>query len=247
MARASGATGSDEHGQAPTTHLDEVTKRRWGSYLADVERRSLLRALEVLGPGSALDVGCAGGRWAQFLDERGWSIVGTDIDAAALAVAQTRLPDARFVQVDQRDVRLPLADGEMSLVLCIENPVVMTSDWFLPEVKRVLESGGVLVGTVTNTHSWRRMMDGLHKDRNYWLSYEDFRKGLHEAGFTVFFEEAFAWLPFRRGSDSRLIPICTALERRMGFHRLVRFGPWVAFCARVDKQGGPTIQEVPPL
>lgn len=69
----------------------------------------LLRRLRAAGieRGLVVDLGCGGGIWAAELLRAGYDVVGIDVSADALAIAQQRAPEARFVQGDAHTVELP--------------------------------------------------------------------------------------------------------------------------------------------
>lgn len=97
--------------------------------------------------GTVLDLCCGPGRHAAPLASRGHRVVGVDLDAAALAQARVRAPNAGLVRGDMR--RIPLATGSVDAVLCMwqsfghfdEDRNAAT----LGEMARVLRRGGCLV------------------------------------------------------------------------------------------------------
>lgn len=109
------------------------------------ERAMLLFALGRSAAGTALEVGCDGGRWSTLMREHDWELMCTDIDAGALAVCKRRLPDARCFLVAPEDEALPQADNEADLILVYAVGSVVSSNWFVPEASRVLAPGGLLV------------------------------------------------------------------------------------------------------
>jgi ubiquinone/menaquinone biosynthesis C-methylase UbiE len=64
-----------------------------------------------------LDLGCATGRHARLLAERGIDVVGLDVAGAFLAAARQAAPDVPFVRGDAR--RLPLADGSFDVAISL--------------------------------------------------------------------------------------------------------------------------------
>ncbi|MGY1812821.1 class I SAM-dependent methyltransferase [Blastococcus sp. SYSU D00820] len=221
-----------------------VNDRSWGSYITGVEAAAIEAAAAaaeqaVPAPPLGLDVGAGGGRWTGLLLDRGWQVTATDVDAEALARCADLHPAADVRLVDPGEERLPAADGSVALVTCIEVQAVTHSGWFLPEVRRVLAPGGRMVTLVWNRVSLRGALADVGarvRDRrphtHYRLSYGSWRAGLRAVGLEVVDERGLCWLPFGRSSDSPLVPVGAALERRLGLHRLPRLSPWVVVTAQ---------------
>lgn len=232
----------------PAAHVDEctywetVSATRWGSYLTGIQRKLVLSASEAVGgPGTVMEIGADGGRWASCLMNRGWKAICTDIRPSALEVCRQRLPRAECILVKPTDTRLPCSTGGVSLVLCLEVDAVISSDWFFKEVSRVLTAGGILVATINNRSSLRAAFHEVFKSREaitrkqrgfYQVSYRDCKTRLLECGLDCIHEEGCCWPPFSRNSNSFLIPPFVMLEKYLGFRRLPVFSPWVLFAAQ---------------
>ena len=71
--------------------------------------------------GTALDLGCSGGRDSIYLAQHGWSVTGVDVVARAIALAQQRAQqagvDVRFVQRDVAAVSSLTPHGSCILLL----------------------------------------------------------------------------------------------------------------------------------
>jgi SAM-dependent methyltransferase len=137
------------------------------------------------------------------------------------------------VRDDER--KLPIDTASMDLVICIEVGVI-EEEWFLLEASRVLKPGGIFVGTVWNVLSWRGMAANLKnklskKQTFYKRSYLSLRRRLQRSDFEVRAEQGYCWAPFGRHSNSCIVPLATAIERRFGLRRLPRLSPWVIFTA----------------
>jgi SAM-dependent methyltransferase len=222
----------------PQTTWETVATTRWGQYTTAVVESAVVAACNIAGaPASALEVGCEGGRWSQFLARRQWSITCTDIDADVLAICRQRVPEAHCVLVSPQSTSLPCPTGSVRLVLCLEVFPVMDSEWFVSEANRALEQGGVLVGVALNRTSIRavfvRFKEYLHGGKSFYRqAYVKRRVALRDAGFEILLEHGYCWFPFSRASNSRLIPFFTRLERWLLLDRLPRLSPWVVFVAR---------------
>ena len=229
-------SNSEQH-----TFWEGMAQSRWGKYLSDVEMAALRDALSRFdAPADALEIGCEGGRWSRMLADAGWSTTCTDIDPDALAVCQQRIPAARCLLSAPEDQRLPVDDESADLLLSIEVPI-SEEPWFAEEVARVLRPGGVAVCTFHNRRSYRGRLVNLRwllggGEVHYQADYTTCRRRLTEAGFAVCRETGFAWLPFSRGSDSPLVPLCTRLERQIWLRRLVHHSPCRSEERRVWKE-----------
>lgn len=110
------------------------------------ERRAVLaRLVADLSPGSALDVGAAGGGNTQVLTSLGWSAVALEYSGdGALVAAQRGLSTLRADAC-----HLPFADGSLDLVTALDVLEHLEDDAAAAaEIRRVLRPGGKLVVTV---------------------------------------------------------------------------------------------------
>ena len=96
---------------------------------------------------SVLDLCCGPGRHAAPLAERGYEVVGLDLDDTALRDARDRAPRASFIQGDMR--QLPLATASMDAVICMWQSFgqfdAATNAAALAEMARVLRPRGRLL------------------------------------------------------------------------------------------------------
>ena len=225
-------------------YWDVVATHTWGRYLSELEATAIDEAqAAVPGPGRALDVGCGGGRWTRRLLDRGWSVTSLDVDAEAMQACALRNPEAERLLVAMDNRPLPVPDASVALVICIEVRAVVQSDWFLPEVRRVLVPGGRLVMVAWNRWSLRGLVSDVasrlrHGSPHsfYQSSYRDWRRRLRAGGLAVAKETGLAWFPFGRTSDSSLVPAAVTVEHRLGLRRLPTLSPWVLVTAERPTQ-----------
>lgn len=223
----------------PLTFWERTSTTRWGRYISEIEKAVILQAHQYAGvPGTALEVGCEGGRWSHLLAGLGWTMICTDVNREVLDICQQRVPDAECRLVKPDDTALPCNTGSIDLLLCMEVRPVIESEWFLSEAHRVLGECGVVTGVAWNRYSLRglraRLMNALRgaNDPFYQRSYPLWKHNLRKQGFQMLYERGLCWFPFRRDSNSALIPICARIERWIGLFRLISLSPWIAFIAQ---------------
>src|SRR5215472_11416688 len=229
----------------PVTVWEKVAETKWGRYISQIEEDAILKAHRTAGkPVQALEIGCEGGRWSELLTDLGWNMVCTDIDEAALAACQKRIPSAKCIRVLANDRTLPCTSSSMALILCLEVNPVIEADWFLNEARRTLSDGGMVIGTFNNLCSLRGLFVRVKRRFRpkpwfsyYQMSYGHWRRNALDHGFTMLYERGFCWFPFSRASQSPLIPTATMMERKLRLQHLVALSPWVVFIAQ--KKSGP--------
>ena len=228
----------DERTRPRETYWESIARTRWGAYITEVEKRVILMGHELLiKPTSAIEVGCEGGRWSQLLSNLGWNMTCSDVNLESLNICQERIPNATCIHVDPTDNKLPCSSESMRLMLCIEVAPVIHAEWFIDESSRVLQNNGLLIGVCLNSYSLRgyfasrkALLSGNYN--SYTTEYSSWRKKLVNNGFSVQYEEGFCWFPFRRRSDSVLVPYFVWLEKVLSLRNWITVSPWIIFIAR---------------
>lgn len=87
-----------------------------GNPIVELEQAVMERIIAARPPGPALDAACGTGRHAARLVAHGHQVLGVDITPEMLARARQRVPQARFVEGDLRE--LPAEEEEFDLVVC---------------------------------------------------------------------------------------------------------------------------------
>ncbi|RJQ68746.1 class I SAM-dependent methyltransferase [Pseudonocardiaceae bacterium YIM PH 21723] len=109
-----------------------------------LDEPEVVRILDPLPPGVALDAACGTGRYSRLLADRGHRVIGVDSSPDMLAHAGKRVPDGRFLTGDLHD--LPVGAGEVDLVVCgLALAHVSRLDPVFAEFARVLRPGGHVV------------------------------------------------------------------------------------------------------
>ena len=115
--------------------------------LVAVEEPSVLTLLDNLPAGLVVDAACGTGRYAAHLAARGRDIVGVDIAAEMLAIAEARVPTGRFVVGDL--CALPLATASVAgAVSGLALAHVSDLESAARELARVVRAGGRAVLSV---------------------------------------------------------------------------------------------------
>lgn len=228
----------DEQTRSQETFWESIARTRWGAYTTEVEKRVILMGHELsIKPTNAIEVGCEGGRWSKLLSNLGWNMTCTDINIESLKTCQERILSAKCILVNPTDNTLPCASESMRLLLCIEVAPVINSEWFIDEAFRVTQNDGLIIGVCWNLLSLRGLI-GSKKALStgslnwYKTAYLSWRKKLSNKGFRMLYEEGFCWFPFRRNSDSALVPYFVHIEKVLGLSKLATFSPWVIFIAQ---------------
>jgi SAM-dependent methyltransferase len=171
--------------------------------------RDLLDGLATRLSGLVADIGCGPAHVGRHLVDRGVDVVGVDLSAEMLRVAQRRNPGMRFEQADFRS--LPFADGELGGAVAFYSLIHLDSlDDALPELARVIRPGGLLCvalhegeGTIHLDEWFGHAVD---IDAFGW-SLDALVGAVIDAGFTI--ESAIARPPYEAERTTRLYVTAT--------------------------------------
>jgi SAM-dependent methyltransferase len=121
---------------------------RSGEYTPDGPLPLVLRVVEKLPPGRALDVACGAGRHALFLAKRGWQVTAVDASRVAIELTQARalkrgvMVDARVADLERGEFAIK-PDGYDLICVCY----YLQRDLF-PAIRAGVKPGGVVVAVV---------------------------------------------------------------------------------------------------
>jgi ubiquinone/menaquinone biosynthesis C-methylase UbiE len=150
------------------TRLDETLVNRTAKGRANIERvTAQLAQFPDLGAGDALELSCGIGDVSAFLAERGFRVVGGDVDAEQVALARMRHREAANLVFALADARhLEFDDDSFNLVVS-QNVFHHIPDWRLAvrEIARVLRPGRYLLWLDLTTPSALQFL--LSPFRNY--------------------------------------------------------------------------------
>jgi len=129
----------------------------WETFYGGYERRwsgaangSLVVEVEGLAPGRALDLGCGEGGDAIWLARRGWAVVGADISARALEIAEEHAVDAGVggtIAWERHDLSASLPEGPFDLVTSafLHSPVELPRGPILRRAAALVAPGGTFL------------------------------------------------------------------------------------------------------
>ena len=108
----------------------------------------LVRVVDELRPGRALDLACGTGRHAILLAERGWQVVAVDASGVGIEMAKTSARE-RGVEVDWRVADLERGEFEIEAESydLIGVFYYLQRDLF-PQIRRGLRSGGMVIAAI---------------------------------------------------------------------------------------------------
>lgn len=129
----------------------------WETFYGGDERRwsgkangSVVVEVGDLTPGRALDLGCGEGGDALWLAARGWTVVGADISARALEIAEEHAVDAGLggaVAWERHDLAVSLPAGPFDLVTSafLHSPVDLPRGPILRRAAELVAPGGTFL------------------------------------------------------------------------------------------------------
>jgi O-antigen biosynthesis protein len=168
--------------------LYEVNTRPHGSQM------KLLALLDE--PGRVLDVGCSTGYLAERLQERGWTVVGLDMDERSAELARRFCSDVLVGDVETME--LPFEPASFDAIVCgdvIEH--LRDPQAFLARLRPLLRPGGRLVLSTPNIANWARrvgLLFGrfrytewgiLDRTHTYFFTRKTLRECLESAGYRI--------------------------------------------------------------
>jgi SAM-dependent methyltransferase len=146
------------------------------------ERRHLLaKALAGVTPGTALDIGAAGGGNTRVLRDLGWTPVAMEYGEEGASVASER--GLATVRADAR--HLPLSDSSLRLVVAFDIlEHIEEDDQAVTEIHRVLRPDGTfLVAVPADPRLWSAHDEAVDHVRRY--TRETLSSVLHRGGFDI--------------------------------------------------------------
>ena len=185
---------------ADARHWDSLWQRQQLERLLSVAHRDPLTShLEKHLPagGVILEGGCGLGQYVVYFRNRGYRVIGGDLDLSALRIHRQTLSDSPLLGLDLR--RIPVAEGTLGahISIGVVEDVEEGPQELLREFYRTLAPGGILLLSVSWVNGYRRLTRPLIARRQarcrakgarfyqYALARHEIRAFLAEAGFRV--------------------------------------------------------------
>lgn len=123
------------------------------------------------GGGTCLDLGCGIGQYSKKLMDYGYNVISADI--SDIALNKVKEFNTNTKKIDMREV-LPFEDNSLDLVfanLSIHYFSDEDTHKLMGEIKRILKSDGLFIGSVNGIQGYEKIKDtALELERHYWLN-----------------------------------------------------------------------------
>lgn len=219
-----------------STKLREMTSKNTHNVVADM-------LMQESGCNLVMDIPCGAGAFSKRIAEKGFEVVAADCSG------DPGLPGVRYVEANM-DHPLPLADGELDAVACIDGIEHIERQFdFIRECRRVIRSGGCIVISTPNISSLRSrarwLVTGFHNKGKIPLdetnpnpmhhinliSFAELRYLLHTNGFKIT-EVATNRIKGMNWLYAGLVPLAHIMTRWV-FHKEARTKEEQRICGEV--------------
>lgn len=136
----------------------------------EIHRLELLRRLiPERDGGTAVDIGCNDGTVAHLVAERGYDVMGVDLDGDLVAKAQRNHPDLTFTVGTVTDT-IGVPRDLTTCLEVIEHISPSEQPGFVAQLAASIQRGGLLLMSTPGKHSFFSYYDRWH--RRLWRSYD---------------------------------------------------------------------------
>lgn len=192
--------------------------------------------------GRLVDLGCGDGWVSLQLQQEGYSVLGLDINRAALVQFQQLSLEVPLVQGNC--LSLPFSNGSLLCILAIHCFDHLDRVRFLQECQRVLDCDGLLFFDALNRHSYKvalkrfrrraRTRSGLDNLDKYIdvMSCDEVLTAAKSAGFETKAVSGYGWIPFTVNSSSNLVRTATRCEEILELSHFPRISPRILLALR---------------
>jgi ubiquinone/menaquinone biosynthesis C-methylase UbiE len=204
-----------------------------GQYLTGVERKFILLQVQFKNQ-LVLDAGAGGGKYTRLALQEGAEVISTDIDKKSLLWLKNRTKNSNPILADAR--ALPFQQTTFDHVLALEMLDYMPETKLaVSQLRFVLKSKGLLVCSFGNKNSLKSLGKRLIGNRvmQDQRTYLEMRTILAECGFSIRKHRGYSWIPFKRESNSAVVPVLGgAVDTLM--QRFSVASPWVLACVQAQ-------------
>lgn len=168
-----------------------------------------------------LDAGCGPGTFTKYIVQAGYVAHGIDISEAMLDEATTRVPRARFEQMDMNKLDYP--DGYFAGIIAFYSLIHISSDELpqvLSEFARILKPGGYVFVVVQRGNIEAVRPYGIYgKTLVHFYQIETLEVAFLQAGMHLIGHDSFPWQSPDHLSDTVL---CVTAQKKASAKRTPR-------------------------
>jgi len=220
-------------------YWDRCNATTAGQYLDSQERLIVNEFLDSYTPRLCLDIACGSGRFSLPIMERGICVVAGDRDPIPIKKLNNKSSGSRnrekrlcILQIDAEC--LLFRDKMFDCILSIQTVGYTDIQQFFFECNRILQCGGWLLFNEANRHSYKAP---IHRKISlstqfYRHSYSEICSMLIDNGFQIKKVAGMNWLPIKRDSDNRWIPLASKIESGLKLSNFPSISPWVFYLAQ---------------
>jgi SAM-dependent methyltransferase len=219
-------------------HAKQGRDMRVGVYLLQREIAFIRRFLsDTTRTKKLIDLGCGSGGITLPLHEKGYPVMGLDVDQLALTELHEWAQDVPLIQGDC--LYLPFVRNSLDCIVAIHCFDHLSRVKFLNECARVLTQGGLLIFDTLNWNSYKLLLKRLHlsvamKSHQTSLdkyvnvfSWQEVQSALAKAGFSIRAASGYGWVPFPVNSNNRLVNTAAHVEQLLQLDRFPGVSPRV--------------------
>ncbi|MGV8115808.1 class I SAM-dependent methyltransferase [Methanothrix soehngenii] len=136
---------------------------------------------------------------------------------------------------------LPFQDEAFDCILSIQTVGYIDAQQFISQCNRILKCNGWLLFNEGNRHSYKAAIHRKIRSNTkfYRHSYSEMCSMLKDNGFQIKKAVGMNWLPIKRDSDNRLIPLASKIEDWLKLCYLPSISPWVFYVAQKKLESSP--------
>ncbi len=182
-----------------------------GQYLDSKERSIIYEFLDNYTPRLCLDIACGSGRFSLSLAKRGICVVAGERDPVPIRKLQSSLLGG---EIWKKNTHILQIDAEH------------------------LPFQGWLLFNDANRHSYKALIQRKisSSTRFYHHSYLEICSMLIDSGFRLQKAVGMNWLPIKRDSDNKRIPLASKIEDWLKLSDLPSISPWVFYIAQKTRE-----------